>query len=87
MSEAVRQFHAGARGEAWQLVRDATTGRLSVRHVPPPGSGARPHECGLGAFLSQPLEGDEHHALLRLIGQLVDRPPEEEAERLAEVLR
>ena len=87
MSEASRPFHAATDGEAWLLVRDAAADKVFVRHVPPAASGAQPRECGLGAFLSQPVEGDEHRALLRLIGQLVDRPPEEDAERIAQVLR
>ena len=87
MSEAARQFHVGAGGEAWHLVRDAAMDQVFVRHLPAAASGAQPHECGLGAFLSQPMEGAEHRALLRLIGQLVDRPPEEEAERISQLLR
>jgi len=67
-----RELYSSANGDRWLLARDPGSGRVFVRHEPNASSGGATAEIELGPFLSRAARGPEHHALLRLIGTLVE---------------
>ena len=75
MSLETRELHRIIDGDRWHLVRDATSGRVFVRHEPNASSGGRASDIGVGDFLARGGHGPEHQELLRLIGTLVEDGP------------
>jgi hypothetical protein len=70
-----RELYRSPNGDSWFLGREPENGRAFVIHQPNGPSGGRLTHIELGLFLNVPNKGPEHHALLRLIGGLVDVPP------------
>jgi hypothetical protein len=72
MAVETRELYNSPNGDRWFLCRDPATGEAFVRHEPNPPSGGRPSDIAIGLFLSRGERNPEHHALLRLIGTLLD---------------
>lgn len=67
-SRIAREFHVGADGDRWALMRDVRTGQPYVSHRP--GNDAPEVELDLGSFLVL-FTGEEREKLLRLIASLL----------------
>jgi hypothetical protein len=74
MTTQTRELYQSPNGDRWELVRDAGSGRVCVRHHPNVSSGGRSSDWEIGAFLRAGAGGPEHQELLRLIGTLVNEP-------------
>ena len=76
MVMATRRLYSSANGDEWHLVRDPSSGNVSVRHQPNGPSGGRTAFFEVGEFLIRGVQhGPEHLELLRLIGTLVEDDP------------
>ena len=75
MVMVTRRLYTSANGDEWHLVRDASSGDVSVRHQPNGPSGGRTAFFEVGEFLIRGVHGPEHLELLRLIGTLVEDDP------------
>jgi hypothetical protein len=72
-------YRSAANGDRWSLVRDSQSGRVFVEHEPNASSGGKTSCAEVGDFLARGGNGPERQALLRLIGTLVQEPPEAKA--------
>jgi hypothetical protein len=72
MSASVEDIYASENGDRWQLVRDAASGRVFVRHKANPSSGGHITDMDVDWFLNRGGGGPEYAALRRLL----DRPAE-----------
>jgi hypothetical protein len=70
-----RELYCSANGDTWFLAREPTDGRAFIIDQPNAPSGSRLSHIELATFLSSKASGPEHQALLRLIGTLVEAPP------------
>ena len=75
-----RELYSSANGDTWFLAREPTDGRAFIIHQPNAPSGGRLSHIGLAILSSEASgpehsDGPEHHALLRLVGTLVEVPP------------
>jgi hypothetical protein len=70
-----RELYRSPNGDTWFLAREPTDGRAFIIHQPNAPSGGRLSHIELATFLSSKASGPEHQALLRLIGTLVQVPP------------
>jgi hypothetical protein len=66
MSDVCRELCSSPDGDRWLLIREALSERVLVRHEPNLPSGGK-----TSVILSRG-HGPEQHALLRLIGSLVE---------------
>jgi hypothetical protein len=71
-----KELYRSPNGDVWFLEQDPANGKAFVVHEPNTASGGQRSRLEIGAFLRSDAEGPEHQALLRLIGSLVDRPPQ-----------
>jgi hypothetical protein len=76
MTFETKELYNSPNGDRWLLVRDSDSLRVSIRHVPNPPSGGKTSDIELGAFLSERSYGPQHIELLRLLGTLVEKHPE-----------
>jgi hypothetical protein len=60
-------FYESGNGDTWSLLRDPTSGRLSVRHRPNAQSGGKISFTEVDEFLRQSPVGPQHEALSALI--------------------
>jgi hypothetical protein len=67
------ELYRSPNGDSWFLSREPANGHAFIVHQPNAPSGGRLSHVEVGAFLRQG-SGPEQHALLRLIGTLVDVP-------------
>ncbi len=72
MVMVARRLYTSANGDEWHLVREPSSGKVSVRHQPNGPSGGRTALFEIGEFLIRGVHGPEHLELLRLIGTLVE---------------
>ncbi len=70
MTQSTEEIYRSANGDRWTLIRDANSGRPSVRHEANLSSGGQVTETDVEAFLSIGGSGPEFAALRRLL----DRP-------------
>ena len=56
-------------GDRWILIRDTSTGRVTVRHEPNPSSGGRVTDMDVEEFLSVDGPGPEFAALRRILAR------------------
>jgi hypothetical protein len=76
MSIQTRKLYDSANGDSWYLVHDPADARVFVRHEANVASGGAISDIDIGTFLSRGGHGPEKQELLRLIGALVDSPPQ-----------
>ena len=76
MSIQTRKLYDSANGDSWYLVHDPANARVFVRHEANVASGGAISDIDIGTFLSRGGHGPEKQELLRLIGALVDSPPQ-----------
>ena len=69
---AGRRIYASSSGDTWDLLRDPSTGRVSVLHTANAASGGVKAEFDLDAFLPRNRGSAENQALQVMIGTLVD---------------
>ena len=69
-----RELYRSPNGDSWFLGREPTNDRVFIIHQPNAPSAGRLSHIELGEFLRSG-DGPEQHALLRLIGTLVETPP------------
>jgi hypothetical protein len=74
MSLQARELYRKPNGDRWFLIRESRTGELLINHRPNAASGARSSVVPIGEFLYYGGDGEEHRALLHLIGSLLDDP-------------
>jgi hypothetical protein len=67
-----RVLYQSSNGDAWFLTRDPTSKLPTVKRVPNASSGGQISYTDIGTFLRDGANGPEHHALLKLIGTLLD---------------
>jgi hypothetical protein len=67
-----RVLYKSSNGDAWLLTRNPTSKLPTVKHVPNASSGGQISYTDIGTFLRDGANGPEHHALLKLIGTLLD---------------
>ena len=65
----VDDLYRSSNGDLWQLVREASTGRILVRHTPNASSGGAVSETSVEEFLAINGCGPEHGALRLLLGK------------------
>jgi len=65
-------YRSAPNGDRWSLVREDTSRRVFIEHEPNESSGGRVSQIEIEDFLARGPRGPEHHALLRLIGTLVE---------------
>jgi hypothetical protein len=75
MTPSVEEIYRSANGDRWTLIRDANSGRPSVRHEANPSSGGHVMEMDVEAFLSIGGSGPEFAALRRLLDRPADPVP------------
>lgn len=68
MSTSIEDIYASSNGDRWQLVRDAESGDVIVRHTANLSSGGRVTEMSPTAFLSQAGSGPEFQAVRQRLG-------------------
>jgi len=66
-----RVLYQSSNGDAL-LTRNPTSKLPTVKHVPNASSGGQISYTDIGTFLRAGANGPEHHALLKLIGTLLD---------------
>jgi transglutaminase-like putative cysteine protease len=59
--------YASPNGDVWQVVRDPSAGRTTVRHLPNAPSGGNAQEFGLEEFLAKAGSGPEYAAVRRCV--------------------
>jgi hypothetical protein len=74
MKKAARDIYRNSNGDRWTLIRDASAGRLFVRHEPNPSSGGRVTDTDVEEFLSVAGSGPEFVALRGLLDKPTDPP-------------
>jgi hypothetical protein len=74
-----RQLYASPNGDRWFLVRQPS-GDLFIRHEANAASGGQVENLDLATFLMRAGSGPEHQELKRLLGTLVEHPPEHPTE-------
>ena len=67
-----RVLYQSSNGDAWLLTRNPTSKLPTVKHVPATSSGGQISYTDIGTFLRDGANGPVPHALLRLIGTLLD---------------
>jgi hypothetical protein len=67
-----RVLYESSNGDSWSLARDPASNLPAVKHQPNPGSGGQTSYMPIGSFLVSGARSPEKHALLKLIGTLVD---------------
>jgi hypothetical protein len=67
-------YRSAPNGDRWSLVRETTSERVVIEHEPNASSGGQTTHIEIADFLMHGGYGPEHHALLRLIGTLVEEP-------------
>ncbi len=60
-------IYSSQNGDRWWLVRDAVSGRSTVRHAANLSSGGHRTEMGVEEFLSQSGSGPEYDALRSIL--------------------
>ena len=69
MAQSAEEIYISSNGDRWTLIRDANSGRLSVRHEANPSSGGRVTDTDVDVFLSIAGSGPEFTALRRLLNR------------------
>ena len=72
MAQSAVEIYRSSNGDRWTLIRDADSGRLSVRHEANPSSGGRVTDTDADEFLSVAGSGPEFAALRRLLKRPAD---------------
>jgi hypothetical protein len=72
MAQSAEEIYRSSNGDSWTLIRDADSGRLSVRHEANPSSGGRVTDTDVDVFLSIAGSGPEFTALRRLLNKPAD---------------
>jgi hypothetical protein len=72
MAQSAEEIYRSSNGDRWTLIRDADSGRLSVRHEANPSSGGRVTDTDVDVFLSIAGSGPEFKALRRLLNKPAD---------------
>ena len=72
MSDASLLLYASPNGDRWSLHRGEGDGDVFVLHEANIPSGGAVSPIAVGRFLTDPTPGPQHHALLRLLGGLID---------------
>jgi hypothetical protein len=67
-----RVLYQSSNDDAWLLTRDPTSKLPTVKHVPNAGSVGQISYTDIGTFLRDGANGPKYHALLKLIGTLLD---------------
>jgi hypothetical protein len=62
-------IYRSSNGDLWTLIRDSSTGRVTVRHEPNPSSGGRATDMDVEEFLSVDGPGPEFAALRRILAR------------------
>ena len=70
MTLPAEDIYRSSNGDRWILIRDTSTGRVTVRHEPNPSSGGRVTDTDVEEFLRVGGPGPEFAALRRIL----DRP-------------
>ena len=66
----IDDVYRSSNGDVWQLVREASTGRILVRHTPNVSSGGAVSEMSAEEFLAINGSGPEHGALRLLLRKI-----------------
>lgn len=67
MTLSVEDIYRSENGDVWQLVENAASGRLDIRHVANLSSGGHVTEMPIEDFLSRCGSGPEYAAARRLL--------------------
>ncbi len=67
------EIYRSSNGDTWQLLREAPSARILVRHLANPSSGSRVTNLFVEQFLSLNGPGPEHKALRDLLRRIVGR--------------
>ena len=70
MALPAKNIYRSSNGDRWILIRETSTGRVTVRHEPKPSSGGRVTDMDVEEFLRVDGPGPEFAALR----QILDRP-------------
>ncbi|MDB5359553.1 MAG: transglutaminase [Rhodospirillales bacterium] len=73
MPSSAEVAYASSNGDVWQVIRDPSAGRTSVRHVPNGPSGGCAKEFGADEFLAAAGPGPEYAAVRRCIEKVAER--------------
>ena len=69
MALPAENIYRSSNGDRWILIRDLSTGRVTVRHEPNPASGGRVTDTDVEEFLGVDGPGPEFAALRQILGR------------------